>query len=76
MYLNDLFRNNYSFSVEVLEGKGHILGIIPKYLVLIQAHKCFVEKKFLDTMTTSDWHWTSELGCPQTIEPSPTSPSH
>ena len=44
------------------------LGIIPKYLVSIQAHKCFVEKKFLDTMTTSDWHWTSELGCPQTIE--------
>lgn len=68
VYLNDLFRNNYSLSVEVLEGKGHILGIIPKYLVLSQAHKCFVEKKFLDTVTTSHWHWTSKLGCPQIIE--------
>ena len=34
VYLNDLFRNNYSSSVEVLRGKGHILGIIPKYLEL------------------------------------------
>lgn len=34
VYLNDLFRNNYLSSVEVLGGKGHILSIIPKYLAL------------------------------------------
>lgn len=42
--------------METLEDKGHVLDtIIPKYLVLSQAHEGFVEKniekKFLETVT-------------------------
>lgn len=70
VYLNDLFRNGGPSSAEVLEKKGHILDIILKYLVLSQVQKCFVEKnlekKFLQTMTTSDSCLTSKLCCPWT----------
>lgn len=70
VYLNDLSKNNYLSSAEVLEGKGHIFSIIPKHLALSQAHKCFVEKniekKFLEIMNISDLDWTNKLGCPLT----------
>ena len=60
MCSNDLFSNNYSSLVEILEGKSNILGIISKSLALRQEHKCFVEKnvenKFLETMSLSYWY--------------------
>lgn len=72
VYLNDLFRNNYPSSAEMLEAKGHILGIIPKDLAQSQAHKCFVEKnvekKLLEIMDISDLDGASKLGCPLTTK--------
>lgn len=68
VYLNDLSKNNYPSSAEVLEGKGHTFSIIPNHLALSQAHKSFVgeniEKKFLEIMNILDLDWTSKLGCP------------
>ena len=58
VYLNYLFRNNHPSSGEMLEGEGHVLDMIPRYLTLGQAHECFVgkhiEKKFLETRTILD----------------------
>lgn len=63
VYLNDLFRNNHPSAVETRGSHGHVADIIPKYLALGQARKCFVgkniEKKFLETMTISDVYWTN-----------------